>query len=94
MKEKLSSVFLDHMVEAFADISDFVRGQSLETFRENKLVSNATARALLIVGEASSKVRVEVRERFPEIPWQVMSAMRNRSVHNYIVEHRLECCNG
>ena len=83
MKPKLNSVFVDHILQAFADVTGFVSGQASETFGSDKLVSYATIRALLIVGEASKSIDPEVRDRFPEIPWRSMTGMRDRLVHDY-----------
>ena len=83
MKPKSNSVYLDHMLQAFSDATEFVRGQTFESFRANKLVSYATIRALLIVGEACKSVDSAVRDRFPEIPWRLMAGTRDRLVHDY-----------
>ena len=83
MTDKINSELLDDIVQAFVDASGFVIGQTLDTFRTDKLVGYATVRALLIVGEASKGIPAETRSRFPEIPWQLMADMRNRLVHNY-----------
>ena len=40
-------------------------------------------KALEMIGEAASKVTVETRESFPEIPWSEIVAMRNRLIHVY-----------
>ena len=34
-----------------------------------------------IIGEAASKVTKDSRDQFPEIPWAVIVAMRNRLIH-------------
>ena len=36
-----------------------------------------------IIGEAASKVTKDSRDQFPEIPWAVIVAMRNRLIHAY-----------
>jgi uncharacterized protein with HEPN domain len=36
-----------------------------------------------IVGEAVSKVSIELREQNPEIPWAIIVGMRHRLVHAY-----------
>ncbi len=37
----------------------------------------------IIIGEAASQIPDEVEEQYPEIPWHLMRAMRNRIVHAY-----------
>lgn len=42
--------------------------------------------ALIIkVGDAATRVPSELRDRHPEIPWSLMSAMRNQLTHAYDV---------
>jgi uncharacterized protein with HEPN domain len=43
----------------------------------------ALTRLLEIMGEAASRVPVEARIRYPEIPWVQMVGMRNRLIHGY-----------
>lgn len=38
---------------------------------------------LQIIGEASSNISPEVKDKFPEIPWPNIIAMRNIIVHEY-----------
>lgn len=40
-------------------------------------------RNLIIIGEASAHIPVEICQAHAEIPWQDMSAMRNFVVHEY-----------
>jgi len=39
--------------------------------------------ALTVIGEASSKVSAELKQRYAEIPWQRISGVRHRIVHDY-----------
>ena len=43
----------------------------------------ATLHAIMIIGEAASKVPEDVRERFPEVEFRGARAMRNFVVHVY-----------
>jgi uncharacterized protein with HEPN domain len=38
----------------------------------------ATIRALEIIGEASKKIPDSIRIKYPEIPWNDISVMRNK----------------
>ncbi len=40
--------------------------------------------ALHIVGEAARNVPGDIRERYPQIPWQKIIGMRNRLAHDYL----------
>jgi len=40
-------------------------------------------RKLEIIGEATKRISNEFKQRYPDIPWQEMSAMRNILIHEY-----------
>jgi uncharacterized protein with HEPN domain len=43
----------------------------------------AILRCVEIVGEAASRVPVDIQGRYPNIPWPQIIGMRNRLVHGY-----------
>lgn len=40
-------------------------------------------RNLEIIGEATKKIPSEVREAYPEVPWEKMAKMRDKLIHGY-----------
>lgn len=43
----------------------------------------AEVRALEIIGEATKRLPAELREEYPQIPWNGMAGMRDRIIHGY-----------
>lgn len=43
----------------------------------------ALERCVSVLGEAAKRVPVEIRNRYPELPWREMSGMRDVLVHDY-----------
>jgi uncharacterized protein with HEPN domain len=55
----------------------------LETFAADTKAIKAVELDLIIIGEAASHISPEVQRDHPQIPWNLMRAMRNRLVHVY-----------
>jgi uncharacterized protein with HEPN domain len=47
------------------------------------MINFVVARALEIVGEATKRLPLELRDAYPNIPWRDMAGMRDRIVHGY-----------
>ncbi|SPE25360.1 conserved hypothetical protein [Candidatus Sulfopaludibacter sp. SbA6] len=77
------AVYLADILSAAADLREFTRGASLDEFCSNKTLRYAMLHALTVIGEASSKVSAELKERYGEVPWQRVSGVRHRIVHDY-----------
>jgi uncharacterized protein with HEPN domain len=44
---------------------------------------NAVVRSLEVIGEATGKIPNEVRMKYPHVPWEEITGMRNRLIHEY-----------
>ena len=53
-------------------------------FVSDMLVYDATLRNLELIGEAASRIPLEVRDAHPDIPWRMVVATRNRLIHGYL----------
>jgi uncharacterized protein with HEPN domain len=74
---------LEDILEAAKAIRRFTDGVSLEAFKANEEKYEAVNRKLEIIGEAARRLSPEARNRFPEIPWRLLTAMRNILIHDY-----------
>lgn len=61
----------------------FVHGVSFDEFRANEEKVLAVTRALEVIGEAARFVPLSIREKYPDVPWREMIAMRNKMIHAY-----------
>ena len=48
------------------------------------LVYDATLRNLELIGEAATHVPDDVRSAYPQVPWRLVVATRNRLIHGYL----------
>jgi uncharacterized protein with HEPN domain len=56
---------------------------SFDRFSADPKTVKAVELNLILIGEAANQVPAEVEQHYPQIPWQLMRAMRNRLVHVY-----------
>ncbi len=64
--------------------SQRLSGLDQENFLRDEIRKRAVVRSLEIIGEASKKIPVDQKLRWPEIPWKNMAGMRDRLIHDYI----------
>ncbi|MBC7908534.1 MAG: DUF86 domain-containing protein [Rhodospirillaceae bacterium] len=75
---------LDDMVEYVEKAQAFVGTMNWLEFKADEKTRFATVRAIEIIGEAARRVPIDMRERYPDIPWQQMIGMRNVLAHDYV----------
>jgi uncharacterized protein with HEPN domain len=72
-----------HIAEAIERIVEYTKSLTCAEFVENRMVREAVERNFEIIGEAASKTPSEIQEKYRDIPWQKMKALRNFIIHQY-----------
>jgi uncharacterized protein with HEPN domain len=54
-----------------------------QVLEEDPILQRAIVRSLEIIGEASKRVPVEMRNANPAVEWRAMARMRDRLIHDY-----------
>lgn len=80
MKE--DHVYLLHILDSIEAIEQFTRG-GRDAFLRERMVQDAVARNLQIIGEAAAKLSEVVKDAVTDVPWSQVVAFRNRLVHAY-----------
>jgi uncharacterized protein with HEPN domain len=62
----------------------YTEGLDQGSFTAQELTYDATLRNLELIGEAATQIPEDVRQRYPEIPWRMIIATRNRLIHAYL----------
>jgi uncharacterized protein with HEPN domain len=74
---------LQDILAALAEIDSFLAGMTREQFLADAKTLKAVAADLTIIGEAARHIPDATVQASPEVPWALMSGMRNRIVHGY-----------
>ena len=74
-----SKTFLDAIEKA----EIMLEGVSFEKFAADFRINFVVIRALEIIGEATKRLPMSVRDAYPVIPWKQMAGMRDRIIHGY-----------
>jgi len=76
-------VFLSDIHDCIKKIEEYMRGVKREKFLEEIQLQDAVMRRLEIIGEAAKNVSLEVRKKYPDIPWKKMAGLRDVLIHTY-----------
>ncbi len=82
MKRSLSE-FLQDILDATAEIEDFVAGVDFTDFVSDREKVLAVVKLLEVIGEAVKQIPHEKRSLYHEIPWKSVAGMRDILVHHY-----------
>ncbi len=74
---------LRHMLDAASEAREFVAYNSRNDLDTDRKLTLSLVKSIEIIGEAASKVSDDTRKFSPSIPWQDITAMRNRLIHAY-----------
>mgnify|MGYP001812666460 CR=1 FL=1 len=60
-----------------------LQGVTFDQFEDDFRINFAVVRALEIVGEATKRLPMTLRDQYPDTPWKQMAGMRDRIIHGY-----------
>ena len=81
--DKDPKIYIENIQEAINKIGKYVRGLTFEQFIEDDKTHDAVIRQLETIGEASTQLEEEFKQKYPNLPWKFMQAMRNKLIHEY-----------
>lgn len=76
-------VRLSHMLDSAREAVSFISGKARIDLDSDRMLALSLVKSIEIIGEAASKVSEAARTKSPSIPWQDITAMRNRLIHAY-----------
>lgn len=82
-EERNYKMFLEDIQIAMSRIAEYIEGYDYERFKRDYKTVDAVIRNFEIIGEASKKLDLKIKERYPDVPWKEMYYLRNRISHEY-----------
>lgn len=64
-------------------VRDFVQGMDQAAFLADLKTQSAVLHQLLILGEAAKRLSQAFRDAHPQIPWPLVTGMRDKLIHHY-----------
>ena len=83
---EVANEFLDYVediLDAMEKAEILLQDVPYERFQEDFRINFAVVRALEIIGEATKRLPMELRDKYLEVPWRGMAGMRDRIIHGY-----------
>ena len=81
---KSGLLYLRHILDAFAQIGEYLQGKSFSEFQHNRLLQDGVIRQLAIIGEAARRLSSVLQQSYPSVPWSDVIGMRNILIHDYL----------
>ena len=76
--------YLDDMIGFAEKVIAYTEGFDQERFVASGINYDAALRNLELIGEAATNIPEEVRKSYPQIPWRMIVATRNKLIHGYL----------
>jgi uncharacterized protein with HEPN domain len=83
MKDKISKVILEDIIEFCSKIERYTRGLKKDVFENKEMVIDAVLRNLELMGEASNRLSDDFKQKYSKIPWKKIIGLRNIVIHAY-----------
>ena len=76
-------LYLEDIVLAMDRIHEYISGFDFAQFKRDYKTVDAVIRNFEIIGEASKNLAKEIKDNYPNVPWEEMYRLRNRISHEY-----------
>lgn len=81
---KSDEAYIIHMQLCLSKIVRYSKGLTLDEFKKNEIIQDAVVRNIEIIGEASKRLSLGLKQTYLEIPWKEIAGMRDKLVHDYM----------
>ncbi len=83
MSLRSEELYIKDILNAIAHIEEYTKGISFLKFSKNQMIIDAVVRNFEIIGEAANKLSAKTKATAADIPWEDVTGMRNKIIHEY-----------
>jgi len=81
--KKDPKILITHILQSIKSVEKYSKGLEKERFMNDEEKQDAIIRKLEVIGEAVANLEDKFKQDYPNVPWQDISDMRNRLIHEY-----------
>ena len=81
--KKDPKILITHILQSIKSVEKYSKGLEKERFMNDEEKQDAINRKLEVIGEAVANLEDKFKQDYPNVPWQDISDMRNRLIHEY-----------
>ena len=82
-KDRSIAMYVQDMLECIEITQNYCARVTADEFEANIMLQDAVFRRVEIFGEAAKHIPSALRTRYPDIPWQRISGLRDVLIHRY-----------
>ncbi len=89
---KTDLLYLHHILDSIAKIKEYtIDGK--DAFESSLLIQDGVIRNFEIIGEATKKISLELKDHYANVPWRRIAGLRDVLVHDYMGVDLIEVWN-
>ena len=82
-EDRTYRMFLEDIQLAMKRVTEYIHGLNFLEFKKDYKTVDAVIRNFEIIGEAAKNIPKEIKNKFPDVPWEEMYLLRNKVSHEY-----------
>lgn len=76
-------LFLEDIVESSLKIAEYIIDLDFQHFKWDRKTIDAVIRNFEVIGEATKNLPKDLKDKYPQVPWEDLYSFRNKIAHEY-----------